>query len=180
MKKKYLVSLHLVLCLTSLGAHAEGPVSPRIEIGKWKGGAFRDDATKAFSYCEVEYSRPESTTALRLAVGAGAEWSLSVYEPGWKYPSSQYFSLNLSFDGDKGSLYDATKYGDKGASVVLARKYGLLKNLMAAKSLTIGRPGIGSDTFALSDLRNVLNALEACAANNVSPDKKALLRSDLR
>jgi S1-C subfamily serine protease len=84
------------LAITSI-VHAKGPYG-NIDVGNWKGGAFTDDNTGAFSHCAA-------TTAygngIILIVGQDAanSWLLSFASPNFHLKQGETVPIDLTFDG---------------------------------------------------------------------------------
>src|ERR1700751_5141632 len=84
------------IAITSI-ANAAGPYG-NIHVGNWKGGAFTDDNTGAFSHCAA-------TTAygngIILVVGQNASnsWLLSFASPNFHLKQGETVPIDLTFDG---------------------------------------------------------------------------------
>src|SRR5262249_54057164 len=78
-------------------AFAAGPYGS-IQVGGWKGGAYTNDNTGAFSHCAASAAY-ESGIAFVVAVTPQLGWSLGFAHPSWRLGLGETFPVDLTFDG---------------------------------------------------------------------------------
>src|SRR5215469_14519244 len=125
MRKALLLS-HLVLALflaffvqlaiTSV-ADAKGPFG-NIHIGQWKGGAFTDGNTGAFSHCSASSI---CGNGVILVVGQDAEnsWLLGFASPSFHLTKGNTVPVDVTFDGQSQARLFATANSDIMATAIL-------------------------------------------------------------
>src|ERR1700743_3330284 len=77
--------------------HAKGPFG-LIHVGAWKGGAFTDDNTGAFSHCAATTTY---ASGIILVVGQNASnaWLLSFASPTFHITKGSTVPIDVTFDG---------------------------------------------------------------------------------
>jgi S1-C subfamily serine protease len=92
----FLLSAILASAVTT-SAFAKGPFGS-IRVGEWKGGAYTDDKTGAFSHCAagVSYRNGNYVVVSKLLNGS---WSLGFANPGFHFTTGEKLAIGLSFDG---------------------------------------------------------------------------------
>jgi hypothetical protein len=95
--RKFFASTILLASL-STSVFAAGPYGS-INYGHWKGGAYIDDKTGAFSNCIV--SAPYlSGINMYVLVDKNAQWSLGFSKNSWRLEKGSQFPIVLTFDGN--------------------------------------------------------------------------------
>src|SRR6478672_12729929 len=87
------------LCLIAAPstASARGPYGS-INVGNWKGGAYTNDQTGAFSSCAAG-TQYESGIYFAVTINDKAGWALGFAHDKWTLRTGQAFPIVLTFDG---------------------------------------------------------------------------------
>ena len=90
----------ILIFMLSLGlspAYAAGPYGS-IHVGQWKGGAYANDTTGAFTLCSagVPYN---SGITVEVGMTANHQWLLGFGHPVWKLTQGETIPIGLTFDG---------------------------------------------------------------------------------
>lgn len=101
MRKVAVAGIILALMLAYTGtASAKGPFGS-IKIGLWRGGAFTDDKSGAFSHCAVSAPYLNGTT-LFISRGVNDQWTLAFANTSFNFPvGGQPLAFDVIFDGQK-------------------------------------------------------------------------------
>jgi hypothetical protein len=91
------VSIGTLVCATS--GLAKGPFG-FIQVGNWKGGAYTDDTTGAFTGCTAG-APYQSGIYFAVSVSARMTWSLGFAHPSWQLTPKEAFPIDLVFDGQQ-------------------------------------------------------------------------------
>src|ERR1700753_3274262 len=96
----------LVQLAITAAADAKGPYG-NIHVGQWKGGAFTDDNTGAFSHCSASTAYASGIT---LVVGQNASngWLLGFASPAFHLTKGNTVPLDVTFDGQAEARLFAT------------------------------------------------------------------------
>lgn len=90
--------MSVVLMIGALtSASAKGPFGS-IRVGEWKGGAYTDDRTGAFSHCAAGVSY-RNGIVLVLSQNINKTWSIGFASPAFELSDGQTFPIDLTFDG---------------------------------------------------------------------------------
>src|SRR5262245_57093014 len=81
------------------GAFAGGPYGS-IQVGNWKGGAFTNDATGAFSHCAAGAPYLSGIHFI-VAITSKLEWNLGFAHDSWRLGLRETFPIDLTFDGQQ-------------------------------------------------------------------------------
>src|ERR1700753_2514543 len=105
MLRKFIVAGLIQAGLMSM-AHAAGPYG-NIHVGIWRGGAFTDDNTGAFSHCSAATAYASGIT---LVVGQNASngWLLGFASPAFHLTKGNTVPLDVTFDGQAEARLFAT------------------------------------------------------------------------
>ncbi|MBV9461517.1 MAG: trypsin-like peptidase domain-containing protein [Bradyrhizobium sp.] len=119
MRKAFILGFLAVfvqLTITSI-ANAKGPFG-NIHVGQWKGGAFTDDNTGAFSHCSASSIYGNDVI---LVVGQNAEnsWLLGFASPTFRLTKGNTVPVDVTFDGQSQARLFATANSDIMATAVL-------------------------------------------------------------
>jgi S1-C subfamily serine protease len=112
-----LVLVFLVQIAIASIANAAGPYG-NIHVGNWKGGAFTDDNSGAFSHCAATTSY---SNGVILVVGQNASnsWLLSFASPGFHLTKGKTVPVDVTFDGQSQARLFATANSDIMATAIL-------------------------------------------------------------
>jgi S1-C subfamily serine protease len=98
-------------------AHAAGPYG-NIHIGTWKGGAFTDDKTGAFSHCGAT-SIYDNGVILVVGLNAQNSWLLGFASPSFHLTKGNTVPVDVTFDGQSQARLFATVNTDIMATAIL-------------------------------------------------------------
>ena len=98
-------------------ADAAGPYG-NIHVGNWKGGAFTDDSTGAFSHCAATTSYGNGVI---LVVGQNAanSWLLGFASPSFHLTKGETVPIDVTFDGQSQARLFATANSDIMVTAIL-------------------------------------------------------------
>src|SRR5258708_33981079 len=97
---KYCVTAIAILLgaiLTGSNAEARGPYGS-INVGNWKGGAYTNDQSGAFTHCAAG-TQYLSGIYFVVSIDDKAGWSLGFAHEKWALTTGQAFPIALTFDG---------------------------------------------------------------------------------
>jgi len=140
-------------------AHAKGPYG-NIHVGNWRGGAFTDDNTGAFSHCAA-------TTAygngIILVVGQNASnsWLLSFASPNFHLKQGETVPIDLTFDGQAEARIFASANSNIMATAILPPN--VVRTFQKA-SLMVAVSGSTVLNFNLTSTGPLLAALSSCVS----------------
>src|SRR5690349_12981455 len=89
----------LTAILANSIANARGPYGS-ISIGNWKGGAYTNDQTGAFSHCAAG-AQYASGIYFLVSIDGNGGWGLGFMHEQWTLTPGQAFPLTLTFDGQQ-------------------------------------------------------------------------------
>ena len=95
----FVVALLLSMFAAVRFAEARGPYGS-ISVGNWKGGAFTNDQTGAFSHCGAT-AIYQSGIIFLVMVDGTPSWSLGFAHDSWSLSGGQSFPIALTFDGGR-------------------------------------------------------------------------------
>ena len=98
-------------------AQAAGPYG-NIHVGNWKGGAFTDDHTGAFSHCGAT-SIFDNGVILVVGLNATRSWLLGFASPGFHLTKGNTVPVDVTFDGQSQARLFATANSGIMATAVL-------------------------------------------------------------
>ena len=116
MRKALLVSCLLQAAVVSI-ANAAGPFG-NISVGTWKGGAFSDDNTGAFSHCAAS-SAFGSEVILVVGQNANNGWLLGFASPNFHLNKGATVPIDVVFDGQEQARLFATATSASLATAIL-------------------------------------------------------------
>jgi len=143
---------------------AEAARMTSIKIGNWKGGAYSNDNSGAFSHCAASAKYRNGQTLL-ISVGHDKTWSVGFandrwnLEPGSKHP--------VRFRVDNGTSYSGTASARTRylAQVMLPRSKNLFEQFQQGHRFYI-KTRRGELNFALTDVNRLLGTLVQCARHH--------------
>src|SRR5581483_5151741 len=104
--RKILLFAFLVQIAAASIAHAAGPYG-NIHVGNWKGGAFTDDNTGAFSHCGATAGYGNGVV-LVVGLNANNNWLLGFANPAFHLTKGHTAPIDLTFDGQAQARIFAT------------------------------------------------------------------------
>src|SRR5205085_3718551 len=85
------------LLATLSTASARGPYGS-INVGNWKGGAYTNDQSGAFTHCAAG-AQYDSGVYFVVTINDKAGWTLGFAHEKWAFKTDQAFPIVLTFDG---------------------------------------------------------------------------------
>jgi S1-C subfamily serine protease len=149
-------------------ANAKGPYG-NIHVGNWRGGAFTDDNTGAFSHCAA-------TTAygngIILVVGQNASnsWLLSFASPNFHLKQGETVPIDLTFDGQAEARVFASANSAIMATAILppnvARTFQKASLMVAVSGSTVLNFNLTSTGPLLAVLSSCVSTVKAGGVNS--------------
>jgi S1-C subfamily serine protease len=138
-------------------AHAKGPFG-LIHVGGWKGGAFTDDNTGAFSHCAATTTYASGIT---LVVGQNASnaWLLGFASPAFHLTQGNTVPLDVTFDGQAEARLFATANSEGMATAILPPN---VARAFQKASLMVAVSGGSTMQFNLTSTGPLLPVLASC------------------
>src|ERR1700748_886931 len=180
--KALAVCLGLAFALPPFASRAAGPFGT-ITVGNWKGGAFTDDKSGAFSHCAASASYQNGIVFL-VSVGQDYSWTLGFAHESWKLTPGQGFPLALTFDGQQAITVQGLPIGANLVKVVMPANSALIGQFRKAKVMTAFAQGqliqltLNQTGQLLPSLANCVATIKKSGVNNagefaVAPPKAA-------
>jgi S1-C subfamily serine protease len=132
--KAILLCLCLVFGLSPSASQARGPYGS-ITVGNWKGGAYTDDKSGAFSHCAAAASYQNGIVFL-VSVGQDYSWTLGFAHENWKLTPGEGFPLALTFDGQAAINVQGLPLGANLVKVSMPANSSLISQFRKAKVMT--------------------------------------------
>ena len=126
--------LGLAFALPPSVSQAAGPFGT-ITVGNWKGGAFTDDKSGAFSHCAASASYQNGIVFL-VSVGQDYSWTLGFAHENWKLKPGAGFPLALTFDGQAAINVQGLPIGANLVKVSMPANSALIGQFRKAKVMT--------------------------------------------
>ena len=150
-----------VLILAADPANSAGPFGS-IQVGNWKGGAYTNDATGAFSHCAagVPY---QSGVYFVVSATANGGWELGFAHQAWQLVVGETIPIDLTFDNHD----QFHVFGTPVTSSLVEVPMPLNSQLIAAFRKSVGMTAFAKGQlfqFDLRDTSRLLPALVACVA----------------
>jgi hypothetical protein len=161
MKLKVVVATLLSGLIAISAAEARGPYGS-INVGNWKGGAYTNDQTGAFSHCAAGAGY-DSGIYFMVTVDQGAGWSLGFLNPKWSLTNNQAFQIALTFDGQRPFYVQGVAISDSLVRVPMPTDSALIAQFRKAKAMTAFTQG-QLFQFNLDQTALLLPALANCVA----------------
>ncbi|MDI1261750.1 MAG: trypsin-like peptidase domain-containing protein [bacterium] len=140
-------------------AQARGPYGS-INIGNWKGGAYTNDQTGAFSHCAAGASYASGVYFV-VMIGGGGDWSLGFAHQDWKLTPGQAFPITLTFDGQQPFNVHGVPVADKLVRVPMPVTSALIGQFRKARAMTAYTQG-QLFQFNLDQTGQLLPVLVSC------------------
>jgi len=134
MNGKVVVAAVLAIALSIVNAQARGPYGS-INVGNWKGGAFTNDQTGAFSHC-VAGASYDSGIYFMVMIDQVAGWSLGFQHSKWSLTNNQSFPIALTFDGKPPFYVQGVAVGESLVRVPMPTDSALIAQFRKAKAMT--------------------------------------------
>jgi S1-C subfamily serine protease len=132
--KAIVVCLCLAFGLSPSASQARGPYGS-ITVGNWKGGAYTDDKSGAFSHCAAAASYQNGIVFL-VSVGQDYSWTLGFAHENWKLTPGEGFPLALTFDGQAAINVRGLPIGTNLVKVSMPTNSSLIAQFRKAKTMT--------------------------------------------
>lgn len=151
--------------LLAPATQAAGPYG-EIVVGNWKGGAFTNDATGAFSHCAVNAGY-RNGTRMFTSITADFNWLVGFAHPNWRLKPGSKLNLQLVFD--RSTRIDVTADVKTASLLTIAMPADsqLINAFRHGRSLEL----VANDqrlSFALTSTGEMLPALVECARQSAS------------
>src|ERR1700761_8932708 len=159
--KALVSSLGLAFPLSPSASQAAGPFGT-ITVGNWKGGAYTDDKSGAFSHCAAAATYQNGIIFL-VSVGQDYSWTLGFAHENWKLTPGEGFPLALTFDGQQAINVQGLPIGAKLVKVVMPSNSALIGQFRKAKLMTAFAQG-QLIQLNLTQTGQLLPALANCVA----------------
>jgi hypothetical protein len=134
MKPRIVVATLLSSLIAISAAEARGPYGS-INVGNWKGGAYTNDQTGAFSHC-VAGASYDSGIYFMVMIDQGAGWSLGFQHSKWSFSNNQTFPIALTFDGQSPFNVQGVAVGESLVRVPMPTDSALIAQFRKAKMMT--------------------------------------------
>ena len=147
--------------LVSPASEARGPYGS-IRVGAWKGGAYTNDRTGAFSHCAAGASY-RSGIFFMVMVNSNLDWGLGFAHEKWRLTRGQVFQIALTFDGGTPFNVQGSAISEKLVQVPMPSNSSLIAQFRRAKSMTAFTQG-QLFQFKLDQTARLLPTVANCAA----------------
>src|SRR6516165_8419539 len=128
------IAIWLCAILANSNAEAAGPFGS-INVGNWKGGAYTNDQTGAFSHCAA--GTPYlSGIYFVVAIDNKSGWSLAFAHEKWNLATGQVFPIELTFDGQTPFNVHGVPLNNKMVRVPMPSNSALIAQFRKAKAMT--------------------------------------------
>jgi hypothetical protein len=161
MKPGIVVATLLSSLIAISAAEARGPYGS-INVGNWKGGAYTNDQTGAFSHC-VAGASYDSGIYFMVMIDQGAGWSLGFQHSRWSFSNNQTFPIALTFDGQSPFNVQGVAVGESLVRVPMPTDSALIAQFRKAKMMTAYTQG-QLFQFKLDQTALLLPTLVNCVA----------------
>jgi S1-C subfamily serine protease len=150
----------LVQIATASLAYAKGPYG-NIHVGTWKGGAFTDDSTGAFSHCAASTSYGSGIT-LVVGQNAAKSWLLGFASPAFHLTKGNTVPIDVTFDGQSQARLFATANSDIMATAVLPPN--VARTFQKSSLMVVTAGNSNAMQFNLTSTAPLLGALANCVS----------------
>src|ERR1700716_756624 len=161
MKPGIVVATLLSSLIAISAAEARGPYGA-ISFGNWKGGAYTNDQTGAFSHC-VAGANYDSGIYFMVMIDQGAGWSLGFQHSKWSFSNNETFPIALTFDGQSPFNVQGVAVGESLVRVPMPTDSALIAQFRKAKLMTAYTQG-QLFQFKLDQTAVLLPTLANCVA----------------
>jgi S1-C subfamily serine protease len=152
------------LCVVAAAssASARGPYGS-ITVGNWRGGAYTNDKTGAFSHCAAGVVYDGGVNFV-VSIGEDSGWRLGFAHDSWQLTPGQNFALALTFDGQQAINVPAMPIGAHLVNVQMPANSSLIAQFRKAKVMTAFAQGQLLQ-FNLTQTAQLLPALANCVVS---------------
>lgn len=150
------------LVASAAPSHARGPYGS-ITVGNWKGGAFTDDKSGAFTHCSAG-SVYQSGIYFVVAITATGSWRLGFAHESWRLSPGEAFPLALTFDGQPAFNVYGMPLGEKLVNIEMPVTSNLINQFRKARQMTAFAQG-QLFQFNLNQTAQLLPALLNCVVS---------------
>jgi len=148
--------------LAAVGSvEARGPYGT-INVGNWKGGAFTNDETGAFSHCGAT-AMYQNGIIFVVMIDSKPSWSLGFAHDSWTLSTGKAFPIQLTFDGQAPVNVHGIAISDKLLRVPMPDTSNLIGQFRKAKSMSAYAQGQLLQ-FNLDQTGQLLPTLANCVA----------------
>jgi S1-C subfamily serine protease len=158
--KVVLATLLTAIAISS--ADARGPYGS-VTVGNWKGGAYTNDKTGAFTHCAAGAGY-QSGIYFLVSVGEDLNWKLGFIHENWQLTPGQAFPLVLTFDGQPPINVYGVPLESRLVSVQMPTNSALITQFRKAKVMTAFAQG-QLFQFSLTQTGQLLPSLVNCVVN---------------
>jgi hypothetical protein len=134
MNGRVVVGTLLSMLFSIVAAEARGPYGS-INVGNWKGGAYTNDQTGAFSHC-VAGAGYDSGIYFMVLIDQSSTWSLGFQHPKWSFTNNQQFPIALTFDGQSPFYVQGVAISESLVRVPMPTDSALIGQFRKAKAMT--------------------------------------------
>src|SRR5229473_351121 len=151
------------LCLIAMPSTsgARGPYGS-INVGNWKGGAYTNDQSGAFSHCAAG-TQYQSGIYFVVTINDKAAWTLGFAHEKWTLTTGQAFPIALTFDGQTPFNVHGVPVADKLVRVPMPDNSSLIAQFRKARGMTAYTQGQLFE-FKLDQTAQLLPTLANCVA----------------
>jgi S1-C subfamily serine protease len=149
------------LIAASSTASARGPYGS-INVGNWKGGAYTNDQSGAFTHCAAG-TQYESGIYFVVTINDKAGWTLGFAHEKWTFTTDRAFPIELTFDGQTPFNVHGVPLADKLLQVPMPSNSLLIAQFRKAKAMTAYTQG-HLFQFKLDQTAQLLPTLANCVA----------------
>ncbi|WP_338829567.1 hypothetical protein [Bradyrhizobium sp. 27S5] len=147
------------LLVSAAPSSARGPYGS-ITVGNWKGGAFTDDKSGAFTHCSAG-STYQSGIFFMVAIAENGSWRLGFAHESWRLTPGEAFPLALTFDGQPAFNVYGMPLGTTLVNVEMPVNSNLINQFRKARQMTAFAQG-QLFQFNLNQTGQLLPALLNC------------------
>jgi len=158
MLKKFIAGCLIQVAIMSQ-ALAAGPYGS-INVGGWKGGAFTDDSTGAFSHCAATMSYA-SGVILVIGLNSANSWLLGFANPTFQYTKGESIPIDVTFDGQTGARIFANANSQIMMTAILPPN---VARILQRSSLMAATTGHTTYQFNLTSVGPLLPVIANCVA----------------
>ena len=151
----------LCLIASASTSSARGPYGS-INVGNWKGGAYTNDQSGAFTHCAAG-AQYASGIYFAVTIDNKAAWNLGFAHEKWALTVGQAFPIVLTFDGQTPFNVHGVPLGDKLIQVPMPDNSALIAQFRKAKAMTAYTQG-QLFQFKLDQTAQLLPTLANCVA----------------
>jgi|ERR1700722_918548 len=159
--KRCAVATAILLGIATSNVEARGPYGS-INVGNWKGGAYTNDQTGAFSHCAAGTSYISGIYFV-VSINDNLGWSLGFTDNNWTLTTGQAFPISLTFDGQTPFNVHGVPINDKMLVVSMPDNSSLIAQFRKAKAMTAYTQG-HLFQFKLDQTAQLLPSLANCVA----------------